>query len=371
MPWAEALKIAAGVGSVLSLCAIFGVLYVWLATRRLDRSIVETVRGQGIVEAASVVRVLKEFSSDEKRIEALQAMLGYDRERASDVVAKVKSDINVEHFVENQEAGRKAWLVIVSAVLIALTVIAYFASNKLEAGEKRSNLEIQGIVNRLGFEKSEPDVLSAIDDLRKYASANHSPPVADEIVDHLRPLVVSHSDTSPKARHIRKAAFEAIKAIRNNSMKSDFTGGLVEADLVDVDLRGADLSGVNLSGSFLMGTDLRNSNLIGANFTDTNIRNVNLSGADLTNVNLTNSDWFNALGVTRDQLLSTYGNTASPCPGPASKKSPLKPFVDDLPGRYVVPYESWPAGQREELRAAWKEYLKPGGVCSGFHRIAP
>jgi hypothetical protein len=329
VPWPQALKIAAGIGSMLSLCAFLGVLYTWLASRRSERSVVETVRGQGIVEADTVVRVLKQFDSDDKRIEALHEMLGYDRERASDVVAKVKADIDVEALVVEQHTDSRKWLLIVSMVLIIFTLAAFVASNRAEGAKLDSTVE--RIAVRLGFEKSEPDVLSAIDELKQYARRSSSPRITDQVAKQLRPLVLSHSDTTSKARQIRKAAIEAIKIIRENRMRLDFSDGLIEADLPEVDLSGADLSGVNLSGSFLMGSDFAHSSLIGANLSDADLRNVNFAGADLTNTNLSNADWFNALGLTRDQIYSTWDGSAPPCPDLHQKNFPLKHFLTTSP----------------------------------------
>src|ERR1700722_13143073 len=88
--WTTIFGYAAGISSILSLVAFMASLFVWLQSRQRQTSVVETIKGEGIVDAERVVDILKQFRSDEARLQALEKVLGYDRARAEGVLEKVK-----------------------------------------------------------------------------------------------------------------------------------------------------------------------------------------------------------------------------------------------------------------------------------------
>src|SRR5712692_2948929 len=100
--WPLIFKYAAGITSGLSFFAFVAALYVWLQSRQREHSILQTIRGEGVVDTQTVVRILKEFASDEHRIKALQEMLKYDEGRAKGVVEKVKR-VDVGNFSLNTQ----------------------------------------------------------------------------------------------------------------------------------------------------------------------------------------------------------------------------------------------------------------------------
>lgn len=98
MAWTTVLSYAAGISTVLSLGAFLSVLFIWLQSRARESSVLEIVKGQGIVNAESVVHVLKVFSTDEGRLGALRELTGYEIHRAEGVLEKVKSNVDLQKF---------------------------------------------------------------------------------------------------------------------------------------------------------------------------------------------------------------------------------------------------------------------------------
>lgn len=131
------LKYAAGVTTILSLLSFLGGLYVWLQSQRKEKSVVDTIKGEGIVQAEGVVAILKEFKSDDTRLQALQQILGYSKDRASDVLDKVKSNIDVRRFSLDSQGQLQRRLVVTGIVLITLAVLSIVAS-RVRAEESNS-----------------------------------------------------------------------------------------------------------------------------------------------------------------------------------------------------------------------------------------
>ena len=122
------LNYAAGVGSAISLVAFIVALYVWFQSRERERSVLESVKGQGIVHAESVVHVLKVFSTDETRLQALREVLGYDENRAEGVLTKVKSNVDLQKFSAISQSHLQKRLVIVGTYLMGFALIAGLTS---------------------------------------------------------------------------------------------------------------------------------------------------------------------------------------------------------------------------------------------------
>lgn len=126
---ATILQYAAGVTTVLSLLSFFGALYVWVYSQHKEQSIVDAVTGEGIVQAKTVVKILKQFKADESRLAALERVLGYSRERAADVLGKVKPNTDLGKFSLAQQVNIQKKLLIIGIVLILFATLSIVASS--------------------------------------------------------------------------------------------------------------------------------------------------------------------------------------------------------------------------------------------------
>lgn len=143
------LKYAAGVTTILSLISFLGGLYVWLQSQKKEKSVVDTIKGEGIVQAEGVIQILKQFNSDETRLQALQQMLGYSKDRASDVLDKVKSNVDVRQFSLDNQVQLQRRLLVTGIVLFMLAILAIVASK--ERAESADTMSVP-------FEASYPPV---------------------------------------------------------------------------------------------------------------------------------------------------------------------------------------------------------------------
>ena len=103
-----------------------------------------------------------------------------------------------------------------------------------------------------------------------------------------------------------------------------------------------------------------------ANLTRCYVRNARFSHASLAGTNLTDVDWFNALGLTAEQLGAARRDTVQACP---RDQQGIEAY---LRSKYGFPMDSWEPRLQEELRSTWREYLAPAGLSSvvaGWDRI--
>jgi hypothetical protein len=133
--------------------------------------------------------------------------------------------------------------------------------------------------------------------------------------------------------------------------RRDFEDG----DLYGFDFGNSDLSGLSFKGSFLVEARFHGI-LTDANFTGVYIRNADFRGTSLSNTDFSSADWFNATGLTADQLKIARTETLIDCP------PDVKAIHRYLSGRYGSPFDSWSAAVQEALKSTWKEYLRPGGL---------
>ncbi len=89
MEWPDIIKIAAASSGGVGLVG----LTIGLAFRALDKSsgaLIEDVAGEYQVPSSEIKSILEQFKSDESRLKALELLLKVPRERAKDVLDRVK-----------------------------------------------------------------------------------------------------------------------------------------------------------------------------------------------------------------------------------------------------------------------------------------
>lgn len=143
MLWQKIFGVAAEITSVLSLCVFLGALFIWFSSRKRESSIVQKIRGAGIVNAETIINILKQFKSDEPRLKALQESLVYDKARAEGILEKVKTEIDVGRFSLSEQIDLRKNLLIAGVVLVALAVTAAFVAHQTLDGRKPPDNELQ------------------------------------------------------------------------------------------------------------------------------------------------------------------------------------------------------------------------------------
>lgn len=177
------------------------------------------------------------------------------------------------------------------------------------------------------------------------------------LVDLLLTLEPYDDGVPPGVRQVRRLAMDVLKIATRGDLGPCFPDAELETlDLYAMDFSGCVMRGVSFGECFLAASDFENANLRKASFRSAWIRNVRFAGADLADADFTDADWFNAAGLTEDQLASVRPSTLSPCP------PDVQALRRVLSARYGRQSESWDTEIREQLQQAWQEYLRPGGL---------
>ena len=198
-------------------------------------------------------------------------------------------------------------------------------------------------------------------DLADLIARNASQAVRDAVILALRDIILTldldGNVVAGTVRKVRKLTLDTLKAATAGDLGACFKDGeLEELDLFMMNFAGAQLVGTSFKGCFLAAADLRGSNLTGACFEGAKIRNVDFTEASLLDANFTDADWFNALGLTKHQLTRVRRDSLLACP---TDEKAMRRY---LANHYVLDFESWPSYHQEQLKTAWAEYLRSGGL---------
>jgi len=101
----------------------------WLFERQKEKSLVEALKGEGIVKAGEAVKILEQFKSDESKLTALKEMLNYDNATANKILEKAKSITEVGGvMLQRLKIAQSAFqVVLVLCLFLLLTSIGLFA----------------------------------------------------------------------------------------------------------------------------------------------------------------------------------------------------------------------------------------------------
>ena len=202
----------------------------------------------------------------------------------------------------------------------------------------------------------------AFDEIASHLDGQVSSVITDMVEAAMKRLVltvaVPRGLAIPESvRTVRKMALALIKLSTDGHISRCFDpADLEQIDLSEMDFSSESLVGYHFDHSFLVRSTFRGTNLTNASLGNAYIRNVDFSGANLTNVDFTDSDWFNASGLTEAQLRFTRPDTLMDCPRDIDE---LHEFLRD---HYTFPFASWTRQVQQQLKAAWREYLRPGGL---------
>ena len=167
-------------------------------------------------------------------------------------------------------------------------------------------------------------------------------------------------------RKVRRLTLDVLKTATAGDLSFCFKDGeLEDLDLFAMNFSGARLAGISFERCFLVEANCRRSNLAGSSFAGAFVRNVDFSEADLSGADLTDIDWFNALGLTANQLERVQMETLGVCPPDVGAMHRV------LDARYGFPFDSWSTQVQGQLRTTWADYLQPGGlkdIIAGWKR---
>lgn len=257
-----------------------------------------------------------DLPQDIRRLARLQAITISDTRWNHDVSILISrlQEISGRYLIYEKIKRNGLKLFIVAFGLLITLLFIFFSETKLNAIDQLKKLSVD-----LSADSSPEDIGTAIKSILRFsAGTNLKPMELNFAVSKLKTILKTEDR---QLRSVRRAALEAIREIRNGDIEQDFLDGSLEAaDLVSVLLANTSLRNVSFKKLFLIQTDFRGANLSGSNFSNSFIRNVKFHDAKLENAVLANADWFNALGISENQLRSV--KNPLPCPKVSGRFSP-------------------------------------------------
>jgi hypothetical protein len=233
--------------------------------------------------------------------------------------------------------------------------------NRAPSAEAAAAGKVREICSRLSYEKL-PKSRSALRELGDVARSGMDP-VRRAIVAALKEFLLDLDEQRwpiipYPVRDLRRSVLEVLRAAAAGNLGQYFQRGEFEAiDLHGMNFRSENLAGVSFTKCFVVEADFSEANLTGASFDQAYVRNANFTGANLSGVDFTDADWFNGWGLSDSNLTQVQRQTLLPCP------TNIDGMHDDLKGRYALQFSEWSTQAQQRWLAAWREYLRPGGLC--------
>lgn len=220
--------------------------------------------------------------------------------------------------------------------------------------------KVRGLGARLDARKDLHAARQALAELTRFALAVDSLAARAEAVELLRRAFfqdVGPPPVSSTLRDVRVDLMRALSELCPKDLGRHFQSGEFDGlDLLGMDFREASLKRVRFRKAFLTESRFDGCDLRGADFTGAFLRNVHFTDAVLDDADFSGADWFNAVGLTAEQLRRAKLASLAPCPDSAAA------FHDYLRSRYLYAFESWEPRVQRELEATWRQYLAPGGL---------
>lgn len=219
---------------------------------------------------------------------------------------------------------------------------------------------VQGIVQRLNY-KNVAKSRQALAELGQLLENLVSDVIREAITAAMKDFLLSVDDEGnglpASYRELRTRAVDVLRASTGGDLRCCFEGETIEhLDLYGMNFGSCQLTGVSFKSSFLVGSKFQGANLIRASFAGAYVRNVDFAGAELSGADFTDADWFNCFNLTESQVDSIPADTMIECP------PDLEGLYGYLKRHYGFPFESWAKADQEQLKAAWVEHLRPGGL---------
>lgn len=123
---AQTITVLASVSSALGFLTLLAYFYLVSQFRRAERSVRETVEGEGLFNSGQVLEILKQFSDDEARLKALAHLTSLDQNKAKAILHKIKSGVDVGQLQRLTYRHFISWAGLIGIVLLLLGLLGMF-----------------------------------------------------------------------------------------------------------------------------------------------------------------------------------------------------------------------------------------------------
>jgi hypothetical protein len=124
------IGILAGVSTVFGLLSVLGFFLVQIQKSPAEQSVRRIVEGDSLFDADRVVQILRQFTDDKLRLDALTVLAHYDRRKAEELLSKVKSNVDLQQLNISSLRHQRGVLLIAGLVLLSLGAFGLIYSSQ-------------------------------------------------------------------------------------------------------------------------------------------------------------------------------------------------------------------------------------------------
>lgn len=130
----KTLHSLSGFSGIFAFLSLIVYLYFFSQNQKNKQSIKALIEGEGLFNADQVLKIIEKFKDDDRRIDALKSLIGYERTKAKDLLEKIENiDISKFHAVSTKSYEKIALRC--TQFLCFLSIIALLASWLLNHNE--------------------------------------------------------------------------------------------------------------------------------------------------------------------------------------------------------------------------------------------
>jgi zinc D-Ala-D-Ala dipeptidase len=134
----QVLTALAGTSGLIGFLSLLSYLYYSYRLReieRSERSVREIVEGEGLFNAAQVLEILREFSEDKPRLDALKALSALSNKSAERVYEKIKGNVDLRDLEADSASRLKITSIVTTIFFAVIAGIAFFYSAQSKVQE--------------------------------------------------------------------------------------------------------------------------------------------------------------------------------------------------------------------------------------------
>lgn len=133
MPTASVLSIIVGVSGFIGLLSLLAYLTFIFKVRQLERSVRQTIEGEGLFNANQIIRILEQFKDDHAaRLAAIRELARVDTGKAEALLLKVKDNVDIGQLAKLSNSRFRVAAGILAIVFLALAVLGFLYSKRDE-----------------------------------------------------------------------------------------------------------------------------------------------------------------------------------------------------------------------------------------------
>lgn len=140
---AQILTAITSTSSAIGLLSLIAYFYMQLVFAQKHRSFREIVEGDGTYSPKGILKVLKQFKSDEARLKALKDLTNADGARIHKLLDRINKNVDIEKLTNRSHSHHLRLLLVSSLFFIAISIISFLFSPK---GTNQKQIREQAII---------------------------------------------------------------------------------------------------------------------------------------------------------------------------------------------------------------------------------